>query len=45
MPDSITVAAFVIGLALVIAAFVGKELKVANVERINCGFAPTRPRF
>lgn len=32
MPDSITVAAFVVGLVLVIAAFIGKELKVAAVE-------------
>lgn len=32
MPDSITVAAFVAGLVLVIAAFIGKELKIAAVE-------------
>jgi hypothetical protein len=32
MPDSITVAAFVVGLVLVIAALLGKELKVAAVE-------------
>jgi len=32
MPDSITVAAFVFGLVLLIAAFVGKELKIAAVE-------------
>jgi len=32
MPNSITVAAFVVGLVLVIAAFIGKELKVAAVE-------------
>jgi len=32
MPDSITVAAFVVGLVLVIAALIGKELKIAAVE-------------
>jgi hypothetical protein len=32
MPNSITVAAFVAGLVLVIAAFIGKELKIAAVE-------------
>ena len=32
MPDSITVAAFIVGLVLVIAAFIGKELKIAAVE-------------
>ncbi len=32
MPDSITVAAFVIGLVFLIAALIGKELKIAAVE-------------
>ena len=32
MPNSITVAAFVAGLVLVVAAFIGKELKIAAVE-------------
>lgn len=32
MPDSITVAAFVFGLVLIMAALVGKELKIAAVE-------------
>jgi hypothetical protein len=32
MPDSITVAAFVFGLVLLIAALIGKELKIAAVE-------------
>jgi hypothetical protein len=32
MPNSIAVAAFVAGLVLVIAAFIGKELKIAAVE-------------
>lgn len=32
MPDSITVAAFVIGLVILIGAMIGKELKIAAVE-------------
>jgi hypothetical protein len=32
MPDSVTVVAFVFGFVLLIAAFIGKELKIAAVE-------------
>jgi len=33
MPDSITVAAFVFGFVLIIAALIGKELTILAVEQ------------